>query len=134
LSEKIALEIVTPERLVLRAEVDEVTVPGQLGEFGILPGHTPLISLMSPGVLRYLQGGREERLIVWGGIADAREDKVKIITIGAENPQDIDREKARGELERVMERLKAFSGSDEEFKQLDVMRKLAELRAGVVSL
>ncbi|MEM4409676.1 MAG: ATP synthase F1 subunit epsilon [Candidatus Caldarchaeum sp.] len=130
---KIALEIVTPERLVLRADVDEVTVPGQLGEFGILPGHTPIISLMNPGVVRYVQAGKEERLIVWGGIADAREDKVKIITVGAESPQDIDREEARVELERVMEKLKAFSGSDEEFKQLDAMRKLAELRAGAIS-
>jgi F-type H+-transporting ATPase subunit epsilon len=48
---KLTLEIVTPDRALLREEVDEVVVPGSQGEFGVLPGHTPLLSTLKVGEL-----------------------------------------------------------------------------------
>ena len=67
MAEKIALEVVTPERRVLAEPVDMVTVPGLGGELGILPGHTPLISQLQTVVLTYVQDGKNDPLEVFVG-------------------------------------------------------------------
>jgi len=61
LADKILLEVVTPVERVLSKEVDEVVAPGELGEFGVLPGHVPFLTLLLPGELRYRIGGDERR-------------------------------------------------------------------------
>jgi len=80
LASKIHLKVITPYELVVNEEVDEVVAPGELGEFGVLPGHVPLISTLLNGELKYKQTGVERKLGVMGGIADVRDDKVNIIT------------------------------------------------------
>ena len=71
MADKINLEIVTPEKLALREQVDEVTLPGLDGELGILPDHTPLISQLKTGVLTYWQGGERQQMHVSGGCPTA---------------------------------------------------------------
>lgn len=80
MASKIHLKVITPNELVVNEEVDEVVAPGELGEFGVLPGHIPLISTLLNGELRYKQGGVERKLEIEGGIADVRDDKVNIVT------------------------------------------------------
>ena len=109
-------------------DVDEVVVPGEAGEFGVLPGHRPIISVMSPGELRYAEGADVKTLIVWGGIVETRDDKVKVITVNVEDPKDIDRETARKELDAITEKIKGFTGGSEELKSLNRQLKLAEIR------
>jgi len=68
LADKIELKVVTPSMLAVKEEVDEVVAPGELGEFGVLPGHVPFITLLMPGELRYTKGGVERRYIISGGV------------------------------------------------------------------
>ncbi len=128
--EKIQLEVVTPSRLVVSEEVNEVVAPGELGEFGVLPGHVPFISLLVPGELKFIRGGVEVKMIIWGGVAEIRDNRVSIITDNVEDPATIDTEAARREMEAIMDQLKDFSGSDKEFKELNRRLKLAQVRAG----
>ena len=78
------LEIVTPERLAYSDEVDMVLVPGSEGELGILPHHTPLVSLLGVGELKIRKGGSEEVFAIAGGFLQVRPDKVVVMAETAE--------------------------------------------------
>ena len=84
------LEIVTPEKLVLDAEVDSVTVPTVTGEAGILPNHAPLISALKPGVLAYTTKGSTDKLAVSGGFVEVNADTVSVLVDTAESAGEID--------------------------------------------
>jgi len=131
LPERIQLKVVTPSRLVVSEEVDEVVAPGELGEFGVLPGHVPFISLLMPGEVKFIKGGVEKRIIIWGGVAEVRDDRVSILTDNVEDPTAINTEAAKREVEAIMDQLKDFSGNDKEFKELNRRLKLAQVRAGM---
>jgi F-type H+-transporting ATPase subunit epsilon len=89
------LEIVTPEKRILDAEVDSVTVMTASGEAGILPNHAPLISALKPGVLSYSNRGSVEKLAVAGGFVEVRENKVAVLADSAETADEIDVASAR---------------------------------------
>lgn len=76
---KIQLEVVTPEKLVVKAEVDEVVAPGLLGEFGVLPGHTTFLAELGTGRLAYTANGQPKTLEISGGFAEVRENHVTIL-------------------------------------------------------
>ncbi|MGZ6338763.1 MAG: F0F1 ATP synthase subunit epsilon [Candidatus Limnocylindrales bacterium] len=100
------LEIVTPERLAYRGEVDEVVLPGSEGQLGVLPHHAPLISMLGLGELRIKRGGQEESFAIVGGFLQVRPDKVVVLAETADLAADIDlerAERARREAERVIE-------------------------------
>jgi F-type H+-transporting ATPase subunit epsilon len=82
------LEIVTPSGTAVSAEVDEVIAPGSEGEFGVLPGHTPFMTAMKPGILRYSKAGVETRLSVGSGLIEVTgNDRVVVITERAVKPE-----------------------------------------------
>jgi F-type H+-transporting ATPase subunit epsilon len=93
------LEIVTPEKRVLDAEVDSVTIPTASGEAGILPNHAPLISAVSPGVLSYASKGTNERLVLSGGFVEVNDDLVSVLVDTAETASEVDVDAARAERE-----------------------------------
>jgi F-type H+-transporting ATPase subunit epsilon len=100
------LEIVTPERLAYEDDVDMVLVPGAEGELGILPHHTPLVSLLGVGELRIRKGGEEESFAIAGGFLQVRPDKVVVMAETADMASEIDLERAqeaRREAERALE-------------------------------
>jgi F-type H+-transporting ATPase subunit epsilon len=102
----ILLEIVTPERLAYSDEVDMVLVPGIEGEMGILPHHTPLVSLLGVGELKIRKGNDEESFAIAGGFLQVRPDKVVVMAETADMASDIDLERAqeaRREAERALE-------------------------------
>ncbi|MCA9810016.1 MAG: ATP synthase F1 subunit epsilon [Candidatus Dadabacteria bacterium] len=74
------LQVITPSRVIVDEIVDEVVAPGVLGEFGILPGHVPFITLLAEGEIKYKRGSSEQKLSVEGGFAEVRDDKVTILT------------------------------------------------------
>ena len=99
------LEIVTPERLAYSDDVDMVLVPGIDGELGVLPHHTPLVSLLGVGELKIRKGGDEESFAIVGGFLQVRPDKVVVMAETASLASDIDLEKAqeaRREAERAL--------------------------------
>ena len=81
--EKIILEVVTPERLVLREEVDEVLAPGSEGDFGVLPDHCEFLTTLRAGELRYRIGEQDLSLEVQGGFAEVRANRVIILADSA---------------------------------------------------
>src|SRR5579863_2809812 len=78
--DKIQLDIVTPRGRVLTASVDEATAPSIDGEFGVLPGHLPLLAALRTGIVTYRQGGELKRCAVGRGFAEAGPDRVVILT------------------------------------------------------
>src|SRR6476619_3220477 len=76
---KLTLEIVTPDRALLREEVDEVVVPGSQGEFGVLPGHTPLLSTLKIGELWYRRGQEKHYLASAFGFVEVLPDRVTVL-------------------------------------------------------
>ena len=89
------LEIVTPERLAYRDEVDSVQLPGSEGELGVLPHHAPLISTLGVGELKIRKGGRQESFAIFGGFLQVRPDKVVVMAETADLAADIDVERAQ---------------------------------------
>lgn len=82
MADRIHLKVVTPTELVVDEQVDEVVAPGEVGEFGILPGHVPFLTTLHSGELKYKIGNSETKLVVEGGVADVRNDTVSILTDG----------------------------------------------------
>lgn len=96
------LQLVSPERMLVEEEVDEVQVPGRNGYMGILPGHAPLLSeLMPGGVLTYRGKGGQTVLAVYGGFVEVLPDKVRVLADAAERKDEINLEQARAQLSKV---------------------------------
>lgn len=93
------LEIVTPEKRVLDAEVDSVTMPTASGEAGILPNHASLVSVLTPGILSYAVKGTTEKFAVSGGFVEVNNNKVAVLVDAAETADEIDAEAARSDRE-----------------------------------
>lgn len=102
---KLTLEIVTPDRALLREEVDEVVVPGSQGEFGVLPGHTPLLSTLKIGELWYRRGQEKHFLAVAFGFVEVLPDRVTVLAQVGERAQEIDVQRAERAKQRAEQRL-----------------------------
>ncbi|HMQ05112.1 MAG TPA: ATP synthase F1 subunit epsilon [Pyrinomonadaceae bacterium] len=126
------LEIVTPERKVVDAEVDSVTVPTMSGEAGILPNHAPLISALKPGVLSFSSKGALEKLAVAGGFVEVSADRVSVLTDVAEDPTEIDMESARSERDKAEKELAGLTASPiEETEELRERLEFANTKLGL---
>lgn len=128
----IHLEIVTPERLLLEADVDSVQIPGLDGELGILPGHSPLISELKPaGLLTYVQGGASHQLLVSSGFVEVMPDRVKVLAEVAERPDEVDLDRALKAKERAEKLLVQATGDptvDAEAAALELERATARIQ------
>jgi F-type H+-transporting ATPase subunit epsilon len=102
---KLTLEIVTPDRALLREEVDEVVVPGSQGEFGVLPGHTPLLSTLKIGELWYRRGQERHYLAIAFGFVEVLPDRVTVLAQVGERAQEIDVQRAERAKQRAEQRL-----------------------------
>jgi len=129
MARNLQLEVVTPERLVLRQSVDYVGAPGLLGEFGILPGHVPFLSALGIGNMMYKQGGRARYLFVAGGFAEVLGDTVTILAEVAELPEDIDLDRAKKARQRAVERLEA-----QRRERVDYARAKAALQRSIMRM
>jgi F-type H+-transporting ATPase subunit epsilon len=102
----IQLEVVTPEKSVVSEEAQMVVAPGTEGEFGVLAGHTPFLSTLRLGTIRYQDAqGRERHVFVSGGFSETLPDKVTVLAEVAERRRDIDNQRAQAALQRAQERL-----------------------------
>src|SRR5437763_12188511 len=98
----VQFELVSPERLIVSAEVEMVVVPGTEGNFGVLPGHAPLISTIRPGTIDIYHGGAvSERIFVVGGIAEVTPERCTVLAEEAMPPEALDRGALDQELTNV---------------------------------
>jgi F-type H+-transporting ATPase subunit epsilon len=105
MAESFQLEIVTPEKLVVKDQAEEMQIPGKNGYLGILPGHAPLITELAVGQISYRNGSETHYLCVAWGFAEVLPDKVTILAETAERGEDVDCERAQKAKERAEQRL-----------------------------
>jgi F-type H+-transporting ATPase subunit epsilon len=121
-ADRLTLELATPMRLLLSESVDEVVAPGSEGYFGVLPGHAPFLTTLGIGLVTYKIGREEHHVVVSGGFAEVRNDKVIILADTAERPDEIDVERAERARQRAESRLFGRTQDD-----VDYMRAMAAL-------
>ena len=102
---QIQLQIVSADRSLVNARVDEVEIPGADGYFGVLPGHTPLLALLGTGELWYRQGQEKHYLAIAFGFAEVLPDRVTILAEFAERASEIDVERAEAARKRAEQRI-----------------------------
>ncbi len=105
MADTLQLEIVTPDRLLVNEQVEEVEIPGKSGYLEALPLHAPLITELAPGELSYTRGGTTTRLAVSWGFAEVLPDKVTILVQTAERPEEINVQRAQDAKKRAEEQL-----------------------------
>src|SRR5512142_725405 len=108
----IRCEIVSQDRIVYQGEVDSVTLPGVLGEMGILPHHAPVLTVLQFGVVRVRAKGEEQFFTVAGGVAEVQPDQVTILADAAENVMEIDVQRAEDARRRAEQQMKEGAGKD----------------------
>ena len=124
------LEIVTPEKMVVRDNAEEMQIPGKNGYLGILPGHAPLISELAVGEITYRSGRTTHHLSVAWGFAEVLPDKVTILGETAERADEVDVNRAEAAKQRA-EADFANCHTEEDFKRVGADLKRAETRIEV---
>jgi F-type H+-transporting ATPase subunit epsilon len=131
---KLTLEIVTPDRSLIREEVDEVVVPGTEGELGILPGHTPLLSTLKIGELWYRRGQDKHYLAIAFGFVEVLPDRVTVLADVGERAQEIDVQRAERARERAEQRLAQAPQPHLSQVDLDIERARVALMKALIRL
>ncbi len=103
MADLLALEVVTPERLLVREDVSAVQAPATTGYLGILPGHAPLLAELGTGYMYYETGGRRSYLAVHGGFLEILGDLVRVLANAAEHAAEIDVQRAKADMQRAQE-------------------------------
>jgi len=124
----IQVDVVSAEAEVFSGQAEFVSLPGESGELGILPGHTPLITRIKPGVVRIQNGQNEELVFVAGGILEVQPNKITVLADTAIRGHDLDEARALEAKARAEENLKD-NASD-----VDYARAQAELSVAVAQL
>lgn len=125
----LTLEIVTPDRSIAHGKVDEVVVPGAEGSFGVLPGHTPLLSTLTVGEIEYRRGDERSYVAVSFGFAEVLPDRVTILAQIAEASDEIDVTRAEAAVKRARERLdRPVAEMDYERARLSLLKSLVRLQ------
>lgn len=142
---KINFEITTPERIVYRDEIDQVTIPTQDGEITVLPNHIPLVSLLVPGALTIKKNGEEVFMATSGGFIEVQPgNKVIVLADTAERSEELDMaaiEEAKDRARKVLAEKRnvddvaftdAAAGLERELARLKVVRKHKGGKSGPV--
>lgn len=124
----IRFDVVTAEGVVYSEDVDIVIAPGVQGQLGILPHHTPLMTMLEPGELRARKGGEEVYMAISGGFLEVRPDRVIVLADAAEREEEIDISRAEEAKRRAQQRLK------ERAPNVDHARAEASLRRALTRL
>jgi F-type H+-transporting ATPase subunit epsilon len=133
MAEKFKAVLVTPKGVVLDKEVEEVVAPGILGEFGVLIGHTPMLTFIKPGVFSYLENDKFTKFAVGAGFCEVLKDAVSILVDEAYTSEEIDPKQAEAELAALQQQLsQADSAADPQgFEQLTNKVKVAQAKVSL---
>ena len=123
------LQILTPERLLVKTQVDEAVIPGTEGYFGVLPGHTPMLAALSIGELWYRIGQEKTFLAIAYGFCEVLPDRVTVLARIAERAEDIDPARAEEARKRAEARLQQMKDIDFERARMALEKALTRLQA-----
>ena len=118
MAEEITLEVVTPEKMVFSGKVDEVTLPGTEGEFGVLRGHEPFLTSVDIGELYFLTGGKKYYYAVNTGYAEVTGSKVTVLIETAERADVIDKDRAIKAKEKATASLAQLNKEHEDYEKM----------------
>ena len=127
-------EIVTAERTIFSGEVDYVNLPGYEGVMGILPNHSPLLTVLAYGEVYVRKNGETQYFAVGGGFAEVQPDKVIVLADSAERADEIDlkrAEEARAEAQRVMD--EGVPEDPEKYRQIEMSLRAAQIQIDVAT-
>ena len=127
----IHFELVSPEREVMSTDVDMVEIPGAEGDFGVLPGHAPLISVIRPGVIAVHNGGQVERIYVDAGFAEVNPESCVVLAEQAIFVKDLNRADIDQRIKDAEEDLADAQSDDAKLKAQTALDRLQELRKAV---
>ena len=128
---KLTLRIVSPDQAISH-EVDEVSLPGSEGDFGVRPGHTPFFAALRTGPMSYRQGATTHNLVVGIGFAEVLPDKVTVLAQIAETAEALDEKRAEAGMKRAEEMLSVVQHEiDFERARLALLRTLQQLQSDV---
>jgi F-type H+-transporting ATPase subunit epsilon len=127
----LSLDIVTPERRVLSVSCEEVRAPGAEGGFGVRADHEPFMTALEPGMLTYVEGGREHHYAVGGGFFQVADNRIIVLADTAESAADIDVDRARRAFEDAQNRLLQLTEQDERHAEEAARVKRAAARIRV---
>lgn len=133
MADKIQLRVVTPSRLLLDEEVDEVTAPGELGQFGVLPNHIAFLTTLVPGELSYKQGGSKTSLAVSGGYAEVLDNVMTVLAPAAEFAEEIDAARARAAKERAERAMAGLNPEEKDWETAQAAWRRAQARLDVAT-
>jgi F-type H+-transporting ATPase subunit epsilon len=133
MADKIRLRLVTPGRMLLDEEVDEVAAPGALGEFGVLPNHIAFLTLLEIGTMSYKQGTTKRLLAVSGGYAEVLNNVMTVLAPAAEFAEEIDVERARRAKETAEAKMDELNREGEEFSAAEAALRRAVVRIQVAA-
>ncbi len=133
MADKIILRVVTPSRLLLDEEVDEVTAPGELGEFGVLPNHIAFLSTLVSGEMSYKQGASKQSLAVSGGYAEVLENVMTVLAPAAEFAAEIDLARAQRAKDRAEKLLDELNHEEKDWAMAEAALHRALVRIQVAS-
>ena len=127
----LSLEVATPDGLALKTEAEIVTAPSVDGEFGVLPGHLPLLAATRAGLLKYRVSGHEEVAAIGPGFVEARPDKVLVLTDAFMKPASIDKVQAEQDLAAAERAIAELKGALDAPEHQEAQRNLEWARARV---
>ena len=132
MAEKVAFDLVSPERLLLSEEADMVTVPGTDGYFGVLAGHMPLITTLKPGVIDVTGGTQgDRRFFVLGGFAEVTTTKLTVLAEEAMRLEDVDSVGLEERIKDAEEDILLAKNETDRARAVDTVDALRTLRAAV---
>ena len=99
-------DLVSPEKIAFSGEVEQVDIPGREGDFGVLAGHAPLVASLRPGILNITVGGKHQKIIVLGGLAEVSDKGLTVLADTATSMEELDREAFAQQIAEMEENLK----------------------------
>src|SRR3984957_17779221 len=132
MADTLHLQIITPDKLLVREDADSVQIPGKGGYLGILPGHAPLITELMIGEISFSKGGTTQYFAVSWGFAEVLPDKVTILADTAERAEDINVTRAQEAKARAEQELKA-AGPELDYDAVNFALRRAEVRLEVAA-
>jgi len=132
MADDLMLEIVTPEKVAFSGKIEEVTIPGTEGEFGVLVGHASLLSSVKFGELNFTKDSKKQYYAINTGYAEVTSHKVTILVETAEKADMIDVERAKRAKEIATEKLAKMSKEDPDYERVKDALDRAEIRLKIV--
>ena len=121
-------DLVSPEKIAFSGEVEQVDIPGVEGDFGVMAGHAPLVASVRPGIMTVTVGGKHEKIIVLGGLAEISDKGLTVLADTATSIQELDREAFADKISEMEEGLKEEEGDalDRAIARLDHFKAIQQ--------